>query len=180
MPTKHQFLLSCLKIQKVLSTPKELDYQPLMRYISQHIYHKIFRVLIIDTSTGQKRKGHNLLARKKIDNAKIIFAVLNYHKQKDAADYLGISESTLSKRLADTDLKKQLQTVRKQQIDLLNNRIVVASAKALENLVEMLNSANEYAKYNASCKILSLAEKFISIEDIITRLEALEESNKIS
>lgn len=120
------------------------------------------------------------MARKKIDNAKIIFAVLNYPKQKDAADYLGISESTLSKRLADTDLKKQLQTVRKQQIDLLNNRIVVASQKAIENLVEMLDSKSEYAKYNASCKILSLAEKFISIEDIITRLEALEESNKIS
>ena len=103
----------------------------------------IFRVLIIDTSTGQKRKGHNLLARKKIDNAKIIFAVLNYPKQKDAADYLGISESTLSKRLADTDLKKQLQTVRKQQIDLLNNKIVVASSKALENIIEMLASKNE-------------------------------------
>lgn len=120
------------------------------------------------------------MARKKIDDEKIIFAVLNYPKQKAAADYLGISESTLSKRLADTDLKKQLQTVRKQQIDLLNNKIVVASSKALENIIEMLDSENEYSRYNSSCKILSLAEKFISIEDILSRLEALEENNKIS
>ena len=125
-------------------------------------------------------KGGVILARKKIDDEKIIFAVLNFPRQKDAADYLDISESTLSKRLANTDLKRKLKTIRKHQIDLLNNKIVVASTKALENLIEMLDSENEYSRYNSSCKILSLAEKFITVEDILSRLEILEENNKIT
>ena len=47
------------------------------------------------------------MARKKIDDEKIICAVLNHQTQREAAKFLGINEATLSKRLADTDIKKQ-------------------------------------------------------------------------
>lgn len=117
------------------------------------------------------------MARKKIYDEQIIQALLLNSTQKDTADSLGITPQTLSKRINRPEFKNKLALIRKQQIEIVNNRLVNASTQAVDNLVDLLNSDNEYSRYNASCKILNLAKDYISIEDILTRLEALEEDN---
>lgn len=57
----------------------------------------------------------------------------------------------------------------------LNNQVVNASSKALQNIIEMLDSENEYSRYNASCKVLSLADKYIITADIISEIEDIKE-----
>lgn len=61
---------------------------------------------------------------------------------------------------------------------MLSNRLVSNSSKALDNLVNMLDSPNEYNRYNSAVKILDLTERYIKIEDLQSRIEALEERLK--
>ena len=117
----------------------------------------------------------SIISRRKIDDTQIISALLNYQTQKECAEHLGITESTLSKRIAKKQFQEKLREIRKQQLSALNNQVVNASSKALQNIIEMLDSKNEYSRYNASCKVLSLADKYIITSDILSEIEEIKE-----
>lgn len=115
---------------------------------------------------------------KRIATSDIVQALLFNNTQREAAAQLGITECTLSKKIKSQAVQNQLRAIRKEQIQMLSNRLVSNSSKALDNLVNMLDSPNEYNRYNSAVKILDLTERYIKIEDLQSRIEALEERLK--
>lgn len=111
---------------------------------------------------------------RKLTTDEIVLALLSNTTQKAAAEKLGITVQTLCNKVKSKSIQRKLQEVRKMQVQTVSNQLVASSSTAMENLIEMLNSENEYSRYNASLKILSLAEKYIKMEDILTRLDELE------
>lgn len=118
------------------------------------------------------------MSHKRISTNDIVSAILFNSTQRQAAAELGITECTLSKKLKSEAVQTQLREVRRNQVQVLSNRLVTNSSKALDNLVDMLDSESEYNRYNASVKIIDLAEKYIKIEDLLSRIETLEERLK--
>lgn len=118
------------------------------------------------------------IANKRISTQDIVQALLFNNTQRQAAQELGITECTLSKKIKSQAVQNQLRAIRREQVQILSNRLVSNSSKALNNLVDMLDSTNEYNRYNSAVKILDLTEKYIKIEDLQSRIEALEERLK--
>ena len=113
---------------------------------------------------------------KRVSDEELVTAILNTQNQKEASQLLGISEQTICNRLQSEAVQELLYAHRKALFDATSNRIVSISSRALETLVELLESDSENIRLNTACKLLSLSQDYISKQDIVSRLEHLEET----
>ena len=111
---------------------------------------------------------------RRITDEQLILAILNNPTQKKAADELGCSQMTVSRRINRTDFRNKLSEKRREIYDSVNNRLVNSSCVAVDVLVSLLESESEYIQYSAATKILQLSQDYITQSDIMTKLEALE------
>jgi hypothetical protein len=111
---------------------------------------------------------------KKINDDDLLLALLTTKSQTEAAEALGINKQTISRRVNKPEFKAKFTEFRKQMLDKVNTQLVNSSSKAVQVLVELMNSRNEMTRYNASSRILSLAQDYISMQDIVERLDRLE------
>lgn len=115
-----------------------------------------------------------MLARK-LKTEDLLLAMLTSKSQKEAAEILGVTEQTICKRIKEKDFKEQFSNYRKQIVDSTSTRLVNSSQKAVDVLVDLLDSESEITRYNASSKILQITNDYVSMQDIIMRLDKLEQ-----
>jgi hypothetical protein len=115
---------------------------------------------------------------KKLNDEELLVALLTTKSQTEASKVLGVSKQTITRRVNEPEFKAKFSEYRKQMLDKVNTQLVNASTRAVDVLTDLLNSNNEMTRYNASSRILSLAQDYISMQDIIERLDALEQARK--
>ena len=112
---------------------------------------------------------------RKLKTEDLLLAMLTCRSQKEAAEILGVTEQTICKRIKENDFKEQFSKYRKQIIDNTSTRLVISSQRAVDVLVDLLDSESEITRYNASAKILQITSDYVSLQDIILRLDKLEQ-----
>ena len=131
-------------------------------------FHKIFREL----------KGAFIIRLVviplKVTDEELMLALLNSPTQKQAAALLGVTEQTISKRIKEADFQKRFSELRRKMLDSVSSELTKASYAAANKLVEFLDSKNEQLRYSACCKILQLANDTVALNEIIQRLDRLE------
>lgn len=112
----------------------------------------------------------------RIRDDELILALLTSKSNREASKKLGCAEMTISRRTNTPQFKKKFRDYRKKLLENVNSKLVNSSSEAVDVLVELLHSKNELTRYNASQKILSLAQDFITLEDLLERIDRLEQA----
>ena len=113
------------------------------------------------------------MSKKRIDDNELLIAILQTRSYSEAARILGISKQTISRRMKDSELKSRIIELRKDVLNCVNARLIDGAVRAVEVLINLLDSENEQTKYNSASRILGLTQDFIESADIINELEQL-------
>ena len=113
---------------------------------------------------------------KHITDEELLNAVMITTTQKEASALLGVSEQTVCNRIQKDSFKTLLNAYRRDLFDITSNRIVSSSMRALETLLELLDSDSEMVRYNTATKILSLGQQYVASQDILKRIDNVERS----
>ena len=114
---------------------------------------------------------------RKISDDDLLLALLTTESQTAAAKQLGCSKVTISRRIQDPQFKEKLNLYRRTLLDTVSNKLVQSTSKAVDVLIALLDSESESTRYNTASKILSIAQDFIVQEDIMQRLDKLEQQD---
>ena len=94
--------------------------------------------------------------------------------QRKTAKQLGISPVWVCKRLQRENAQVLLQHYRKQILSASLNKIIALNSRAINKLETLLESENEFVQLQAIQKILTTSQQYFATEDIIQRLDKLE------
>lgn len=124
------------------------------------------------------KKGHGEKQSRKQDLA--ILALLTEKTLKDAADKVGIGETTLWRWMQEDKFKEKYQEAKSQAVSHVTARLRQSMTIAVDALIEMAENPNTpaMARANASRTLLEYGFKAHEMEDLQTRVEQLEEQFK--
>lgn len=91
-----------------------------------------------------------------------------------AAAIAGVSERTTRRWIASPEFQAHLKQHQAQVIGAVTMRLLAVSLKAVETLVQCLESEQEHSRRLAAADILRLAARFTEYEDVIPRIQELE------
>jgi hypothetical protein len=104
-----------------------------------------------------------------------IAALLSSATIKAAAESAGVAERTIHTWLTEPAFDAAYRAARRDAVKLATTRLQVASSAAVAVLCQLMGTPNPPAvRLAAASKILELAIKSVELEDIQSRLEALE------
>ena len=119
-------------------------------------------------------KGHGSKLPRKKHIA--IVALLEQETIRDAAKVVGISEATLFRWLRDQEFQDAYQEAKRRIVSHSISRIQKATGEAVETLREIMKDKKKppSPRVTAAKAVLDIAVKAVEIEDIQSRLEAIE------
>ncbi|MDP8202759.1 MAG: hypothetical protein P9M11_11565 [Candidatus Tenebribacter burtonii] len=112
------------------------------------------------------------LTKRQLDSIPVILS------SKSIAD--GLKEAKIGKTtyyawLKLTEYKEELNRIKKEIVHQALNDLKISTTEAVKVLTNLLNSDNENIQLRTATKILDFTEKFIEQEEIIERIEKIEE-----
>ena len=111
----------------------------------------------------------------KISDERLITAFLECGgNQRKTAEKLGISAVWVCRRLKNDRAQELLRDYRKEILTSNLNRIIALNERAIKKLEMLLESKNEFVQLQAIQKIITTSQHYISTEDILQRLDKLE------
>lgn len=106
---------------------------------------------------------------------KFVLALASGHSVKISAEMAGISESTGHKWLVDDhEVRQRVQETRDQLFREVFGRLVTAGSKAVDTLVDLLDSESDTARLGAARTILEQTHRARENVELEARLGALE------
>jgi AcrR family transcriptional regulator len=110
-------------------------------------------------------------------NALIAAALAAGEKVADVAVRLGVSESTIYRRLRDAEFAEEVNRLRAEMVSRGLGILSETNADAALTLRDLLKSGSEKIKLTAAKAILELTLKVKDVTEFAERLEAIEEFN---
>ena len=113
------------------------------------------------------------------DAEKIITALLTSDTQKEASAKVGISDRTLRSYLANPAFNAEYRRRKCKVLEDATRQLQTCLKTAINALKEIVmnKDSSDGARINASRAILEYGLRFTEITDIMTRLEALEQTS---
>lgn len=109
----------------------------------------------------------------KVKDEAILPLLLAGHSQQQVADMLGVTKTTISKRVHRPEFAETLAQYRQSIIDSVVTRMTALSGKAVDTLEELLEDDNSFVRFNAASKILSMSQDYSLQHDLIQKVEEL-------
>lgn len=108
----------------------------------------------------------------------VISALLTSDTQKEASAKAGISDRTLRKYLSNPAFNNEYQRRKRKVLDDATRQIQTCLKTAINALKEIVTNkdSSDGAKISASRALLEYGLRFTDITDIMSRLEALEQT----
>jgi hypothetical protein len=107
-----------------------------------------------------------------------IAALLGHATIADAAVSIGLSEKTLRRWLVDPPFAAAYRTARRELVESSIVRVQQMALQAVLKFHQLLGSEQESVQLKAATGILNFALRGVELDDVLTRLEALEEKVK--
>lgn len=111
----------------------------------------------------------------KIKDEQILPLVLAGYSQRQIAEMLNATPTTISKRIKRKEFADQLSAYRKGILDNTITRLTSLSSRAVDVLAELLESENDFVRFNSASKILSMAQDYSLQTDLLKQIEELRE-----
>jgi len=107
---------------------------------------------------------------------KFLAALMSCSTISEAGRRAGISERTAERWVVDPDFRERLRAAQTEVIDHALLRIKASTSEALDVLRGIMNDRNAPpgARVQAARSVLDCAIKLITVDDVLSRLEALE------
>jgi hypothetical protein len=118
--------------------------------------------------------GHGEQRTRRTEEA--IAALLTYPTIREAAASIGVNETTLIRWLNEPTFKAEYQRARHQVLESALTKLQVATGKAVDTLVKLLDGDSPNAACRAAALILEHAQKAQEWIDLTGRVEQLEAS----
>lgn len=109
--------------------------------------------------------------------ARVIAALLSSRTHTEAAAAAGISERTLYLWLADTTFQAHYQAARREAVKHALSQLQHLTSEAVATLKKLLSSGKPTVQLGAARTVLEMSIKAVEVEDVLARLEALEQAH---
>lgn len=116
----------------------------------------------------------------KVTDEELISCLLkNGGNQAETARSLGISAPTICRRLKQPKIKELIFQQRRKILEASSNKLISLNLEAVNVLETLLKtSETDYIKLSVALKILSFSKEYMTVADIIKRLDELEAKQK--
>ena len=116
----------------------------------------------------------------KVTDEELISCLLkNGGNQAETARSLGISAPTICRRLKQPKIKELIFQQRRKILEASSNKLISLNIEAVNTIEKLLRTAeSDYIKMSVALKILSFSKDFLTVEDIIKRIDELEAKQK--
>jgi DNA-binding MurR/RpiR family transcriptional regulator len=106
-----------------------------------------------------------------------IAALIEAPTIREAASIAGVGEATLFRWLQDTSFQNAYRDAKHRIVNHSITRLQQATGEAVETLVEIMKDEAKPASSRVACAkaILDMSVKTVELEDLVARIEALEE-----
>jgi hypothetical protein len=119
---------------------------------------------------GKRRADHKLL-----------MALACGATAENAARQVGVSESTVFRRLTDADFVRRLRAIRADMVQRTAGTLTAAGAEAVRALLELLKGARaEAVRLGAARSVLEIGMKAREFAELDERLAALEDQAELN
>jgi DNA-binding Lrp family transcriptional regulator len=119
--------------------------------------------------------------KRRVDH-KILMALACGASAENAARQVGVSESTVFRRLDEPDFRRRLQKLRADMVQRTAGALTAAGAEAVRGLLELLRGAKaEAVRLGAMRSVLEIGMKvreFAELEERLATLEQQAETHK--
>lgn len=114
------------------------------------------------------------------NHEQVIIALLSEPTISSASKKLKIDQSTIFRMMQDPKFQEEYKNARKQLLENAMNRIQIVSGEAVETLrTIMLDESNPAGvRVNSAKAILEMSFRTFEMQDIIERIQRIEEANK--
>lgn len=114
------------------------------------------------------------------DDERILAALLTGRSIPEAARIAGVSERTISRRLADESFRAEYESRRRATLEGACNALKGALADAVDVLTEIMKNAETApaSRISAARSVLEYGVKLTELSDLAARVEALEAAAK--
>lgn len=110
---------------------------------------------------------------RKIRNEDLLPLVLSGMSQIEISRQLNVTPASVCRRVNAPDFTTQLQEHRKRILDATVTNLTAHSQKAVECLLKLLDSPNDFVRFNAASKILQLTQDYSLQADLIRDVEEI-------
>lgn len=105
----------------------------------------------------------------------VIAALLSCRTIAEAADQAGVGERSIYRYLNEPGFQEAFRAARRRVLSRTTARLQQAAEDAVATLTAMLHEGPAYSRVSAARSILEWSFRAMEIEDVVARLEALEE-----
>jgi hypothetical protein len=106
---------------------------------------------------------------------KAIFALLEQPTLEAAAEASGVSTATIKRWRKSEAFTREFRSARRRVLEDCYGKLQGAASRAVDTLVDAMDSENQHLKVKAALGILDRAQKGLEAYDLAERLEHLEE-----
>jgi DNA-binding MurR/RpiR family transcriptional regulator len=108
--------------------------------------------------------------------AKAITALLDHRTVGEAADAVGVGQSTIFRWMQDSNFQSAYRDAKYRIVNHSITRLQQVTGEAVETLVEIMKDEAKPASSRVACAkaILDMSVKTIELEDLVARVDALE------
>lgn len=121
---------------------------------------------------NENEQNRTKLTKKQLDSIPFI---LNSKNITEGLKKAKVSKTTYYAWLKLPEYKQELNRIKKEIVHQALNDLKTSTTEAVQVLKDLLYSDNEYIKLKTAVKVLDFTEKFIEQEEIIERLDKIEE-----
>ena len=114
----------------------------------------------------------------KIKDEAILPLVLAGYSQRQIAEMLNATPTTISKRIKRKEFAEQLSAYRQSILDNTITRLTSLSNRAVDVLAELMEDDNSFVKFNAASKILSMSQDYSIQSDLLRQIEELRDRQR--
>lgn len=133
------------------------------------------------TMFDRMRKGVTDLP-KIVSDAKLLETLLTYGNAERAAQALGISRTAIFKRLQNDDFRAEYNAAQTAIISAVSLEMTAILSDAVGTLHDVATNdvASDNARISASNALLTHCNRYVETANVLRRLDALEQANKLN
>ncbi len=121
---------------------------------------------------NEKERNRTELTKRQLNS---ITTILSSKTIAEGLKKAKIGKTTYYAWLKLPEYKQELNHIKKEIVEQALNELKVSTTKAVHVITNLLSSKNEYIQLRTAIKILEFTEKFMEQEEIIARIDKLEE-----
>lgn len=115
---------------------------------------------------------------RKLKDEDLLRMMLSGKSQTAIANELGVTKTTITRRVHTSEFQEMLSEYRKRIIDGVVTDLTANAQKSVQTLVQLLDEESPTVRLNAACKILQLTQDYTIQSDLMREIESIKQAQQ--